>query len=287
MVEYILGSYLVDIGRLSDSQFHDVLDKFDKIHVKLGFIAVAEGMMTVEQADEVNRLQAVMDKRFGDIAVEKGYLTDDQINSLLKVQGNTYLTFVQALVNDGIITMDEVETLTEGYCAKYGFSRTDMDVLKSDNPELIVPLFLTADTLKYHELIGVAVRTLLRCVDRHVYIGRATLTENVTLTDGALQIVEGEKGFTSAFAESKGGLLRMASIFGQEDFPELNEDALDAAGEFLNCVNGLYASSLSQKGEKLELAPPEYISGSRELPGQVCSIPLYVNDKEFLFMVTQ
>ena len=76
MVEYILGNYLVGSGKLTEEQLEVVVGQLDKIRVKLGLIAVAEGMMTLAQADEVNRLQSVMDKRFGDIAVEKGYLTD-------------------------------------------------------------------------------------------------------------------------------------------------------------------------------------------------------------------
>ena len=58
----------------------------EKIRVKLGLIAVSEGMLTLDQADAINRMQQVMDKRFGDIAVEKGYLTEAQVNSLLKMQ---------------------------------------------------------------------------------------------------------------------------------------------------------------------------------------------------------
>ena len=72
MVEYVLGNYLVEAGRITSEQLETVVNQLDKIRVKLGLIAVAEGMMTLEQADEVNRLQTVKDKRFGDKASEKG-----------------------------------------------------------------------------------------------------------------------------------------------------------------------------------------------------------------------
>ena len=76
MVESIIGSYLVDSGRITQQQLRAALDKMDAVRVKLGLIAVSEGFMTFAQAEEVNRLQAICDKRFGDIAVEKGYLSD-------------------------------------------------------------------------------------------------------------------------------------------------------------------------------------------------------------------
>ena len=83
MVEYLLGNHLVQSGKLSAEQLTAVISKMDEVRVKLGLLAVAEGMMTIEQADEVNRFQATMDKRFGDIAVEKGYLTEELISNLL------------------------------------------------------------------------------------------------------------------------------------------------------------------------------------------------------------
>ena len=60
MVEYILGNYLVGSGKLTEEQLEVVVGQLDKIRVKLGLIAVAEGMMTLAQADEVNRLQSVI-----------------------------------------------------------------------------------------------------------------------------------------------------------------------------------------------------------------------------------
>lgn len=287
MVEYILGNYLVETGKLTEEQLQEVVGQLDKIRVKLGLIAVAEGMMTIEQADEVNRLQAVMDKRFGDIAVEKGYLTDEQIGNLLKAQGNTYMSFVQALVNEGIVQMEDIDNIFDGYREKNSFSKTDMEVLKSDDPEMIIPLFLTPETLKYHDVIGVAVRTLIRCVDRHVYVGKASYSEKYTLSKAAVQEVQGDQGFTTAFEEKEGGLLKIASVFGQEEFEAVDEDALDAVGEFLNCVNGLHASALSQKGATLELMPPEFVTDTKELQGKVCSIPVYVCNKKLVFVVTE
>ena len=84
MFEEFFGEYLVKTGKLTSEQMLSVKEVMKTARVKLGLIAVAEKMLTESQADEINRLQAVMDKRFGDIAVEKGYLTDDQIVEKLK-----------------------------------------------------------------------------------------------------------------------------------------------------------------------------------------------------------
>ena len=287
MVEYILGNYLVGSGKISSEQLEVVVEQLDKIRVKLGLIAVAEGMMTLAQAEEVNRLQSVMDKRFGDIAIEKGYLTEDQIGNLLKAQGNTYMSFVQSLVNEGFVKMEEIDTIFDGYRDVNGFTKSDMETLKSDEPERIVPLFLTPETMKYQELIGVAVRTIIRCVDRHMYMGKVSVKEDYEIKNAAVQEVQGEGGYTAGFEEQYGGLLKLASIFGQEDFKDMDIDALDAAGEFLNCVNGLHASALSKNGVILELMPPNLLTDSTKLDGKVCSVPIYVKGMSLAFIVKE
>jgi CheY-specific phosphatase CheX len=162
-----------------------------------------------------------------------------------------------------------------------------METLKSDDPERIVPLFLSADTMKYQDIIGVAVRTLIRCVDGHMYIGKAYLKDGIELKDAAVQEVEGEGGYVAGFMEQYGGLLKTASIFGQEDFKKVDIDALDAAGEFLNCVNGLHASALSKNGLILELLPPNLVTDKTELSGNVCVMPLYIKGMSMAFIVKE
>lgn len=285
MVEYILGNYLIQSGKLTDEYFNGIIGKLDKVHVRLGIIAVAEGMMSIEQADEINQLQSAVDKRFGDIAIEKGYLTEAQINNLLKAQGNTFMTFIQALVNEGFINLREIDNILEAFRIENSFSKTDMEILKRDDTDVVVPLFLTNETLKYQDIISIAIRTIIRCIDRHVYIGKAALLDGAALHNSSIQRVEGENGFVSAFVERDGGLLELASIFGQEQFSYINDDSLDAAGEFLNCINGLYASSLSQKGEILDLMPPQLVAGSAKITGPICSIPIFIKNKQFDFII--
>ena len=60
MVSSIVGGYLIEKGLITKEQFRDLLGEQQKVRVKLGLIAVAEGLMTQEEADKVNQLQAVM-----------------------------------------------------------------------------------------------------------------------------------------------------------------------------------------------------------------------------------
>lgn len=260
MVSSIVGNYLMEKGLLTGEQFRDILNEQQKVRVKLGLIAVAEGLMTQEEADRVNQLQAVVDRRFGDIAVEKGYLTEGQVNSLLKKQGNAYLAFAQAMENQQLMTIEQLEQILLDYRCENNFTASDMDALKSDDVDSILPLFLPVDSEAYYGIAGTAVRTLMRLVDTGLYPDKAYIMQKTEDENGALQKVEGEKGFVSALGGKGNALQFTASVFGQEEFASVDEDALDAIGELLNCINGLYVSECKD-GSSLELMPPSFKTG--------------------------
>lgn len=286
MVDYILGNYLVSTGKITADQLAETLDKQDSVRVKLGLIAVAEGLMTLEQTDEVNRLQAILDQRFGDIAVSKGYLTDEQVGLLLRKQGNSFLMFVQSLVDSGYITMDEVDGIVNEFKTAKNFNDAQMEDFKSDEVEKIVPLFLPEAGKSYNDIICVALRTFIRLIDRHAYISEIIMTDAFSATNQVNQELCGDNGIIDCFSEGCGALLKTATIFGQEEFVELDMDALDAAGEFLNCINGLYASALSEQGHFLELMPPEYVDMSTKAKN-FCKVTINIENQCLNFTVAE
>lgn len=282
MVESIIGKYLMDSGRITQQQFRAALDKMDAVRVKLGLIAVSEGFMTFAQAEEVNRLQAICDKRFGDIAVEKGYLTDEQVGKLLKRQGDAYLAFIQALEDDKLITIGEAANVLEEFKMNACLTNTELEDIKSDDVEKIVDVFLTEEAKDYEALIAVTMKTLIRLVDRHASIIKAEMRTVDSNAPMAVQEMHGEnEQWTNGFKEVDGALLTAASFFGQEDFEALDEDALDAAAELMNCINGLYASSLSgNHGRFLELMPPTYEVEGIAYPDKVaCVVTIQIDGK--------
>lgn len=288
MVEYILGNYLVETGKITKSQLQQVLESQDAVRVKLGLIAVEEGMMTMDQADEVNRLQAVMDKRFGDIAVTRGYLTEEQVGRLLKRQGSPYLVFVQSLVDAGLVTMEEVDGFINDFRHINGYSISELEDIKSDDVDRILPLMLPEGAKQYRDVIGAAVRILIRLIDRRVYLREAVMVTSLPPEPMVSQTLDGESGIVDCFSERDGALLKACRVFGQEEFETLNEDSLDAAGELLNCINGLYVSNLSRQGRFLEMMPPVY-AGVRETvkPDSICRVPIFVGGRGLYFTVAE
>ncbi len=286
MVSSIVGNYLMDKGLITAEQFTDILAEQRKVRVKLGLIAVAEGLMTQEEADRVNQLQAVMDKRFGDIAVEKGYLSAGQVDSLLKKQGNAYLAFAQALENQQLMSIEQLEQYLLDYQCENSLTASDMEAIKSDDVDRILRLYLPVDCEKYLPAAGLAVRTLIRLIDSELYPEKAYIASELLSEKAAIQYVDGNVSISCGMAGNGNDLLDVASIFGQEAFEQVDEDALDAVAELMNCINGLYASALSKEGVVMELMPPEFSANvSKVASKEMLVLPLYIKGSKVNFLI--
>lgn len=275
MFDQIFGNYLVRAGRISKEQLADVIAYESTVRVKLGLIAVAEKLMTKEQADEVNQLQAIMDKRFGDLAVEKGYLTEEEVEQLLKKQGNIYMLFVQTLIDKEYMTLEEIDAELNAYQKEQGLTHSSMDDLVSGDIERTVKLFLPPDTDFYGKLCGIAVRTLIRIINSNAYVSKAYMVNELAVDNFAMQAMEGDHTILSGFAGAGDSLLSIAEAFAEERFDSVNMDALDAVGEFTNCINGLFASELSLEGIDVDMVPPEFYEEPVVIRGnQICVFPI-------------
>ena len=258
MVASMIGNYLKEKGLLSSEQLIDLLEEHRKVRAKLGIIAVSEGLISQEEADRINRLQAIMDMRFGDIAVEEGYLTEAQVENLLKKQGNGYLAFAQALENQRLMLIEQLEQLLIDFQYDNSLTSSDMEIIKCDDIDQILTLFIPKEAMAYEPIASVAVRTLMRLVDQDISISKGVLTNRHVIENGALQKVEGRTGFVTCLTGKGTALCETASTYGEEVFNVMDEDAVDAIGEIVNCINGLVTSGLSQQDATLDLCPPEY-----------------------------
>lgn len=288
MFASIVGKYLVSKELISPAQFVDIKQEMSKVRVKLGLIAIAEGLMTERDAERVNNLQAVMDKRFGDIAIERGYLTSEQVEGLLKKQQNSYLAFAQCLENQQLLTVSQLEMIIKDFQEDNNFSNTDIEDLKSDDADRIVPIYLPMEARDYEELACIAVRTIVRLIDNDAYPKKAYFTDEVKVNNAALQSMDGNAPMYTVFAGQGQALEPMASTFAKEEFGEVTEDALDAIGELMNCINGLYASALSFQKITLELCPPEYYSEAKYVKGQnMLVLPIVVKGQEVSLILSK
>ncbi len=283
------GKYLQDKEVITAEQYQELLEEIKSTRLRLGLLAVVNEMMTEAQAEEVNQLQQVQDRRFGDIAVDKGYLTEEQVSSLLKMQGDQYLLFVQALIDHGYLTLEGVQKELKGYKRDERLSALDLDAIKSGDLDNIAPVFMKESSIPplIKDYIALTARNILRFIDPALRMGQAKRINSYVAPYMASQEMEGEFNVFVGLSGEKEAVLEAASIFGREEFREVDEDSLDAVSEFINCNNGLYASKQSEEDIQLELLPPIMYTKEMKIQtdGPMYVIPFYISDHKLEMVI--
>lgn len=281
MFGHFFGDYLVKNNLITKSQF-DLINEYQKsLRVKLGTIAISEKLLTEKQADEINNLQIKMDKRFGDIAVDHGYLTEEQVELLLNLQGSPYHQFIQALIDKTDMTQSEIEKYIQDYQEMNYFTHENLEAIKSGDIDRIAPIFTTTDNPLCSDHIGLALRNIIRFIDNQIVIKKYYSVTEYSFDNLASQFLKGEHNILFGFAGKDDSLLSIANPFAKEEFTEVDEDAFDSICEFINCINGLFASKLSDEDIDIDLLPPISYTGQKLISnGNIYVVPVIINDNE-------
>ena len=258
MFAQLFGKYLTEQSIIKEEIYREIIEKQKAVRVRLGTIAVAEGFLSEEQAEEINRLQRQLDKRFGDIAIEKGWLTKEQMDELLSKQGNAYLQFVQLMTELTGLTASDADQLMKAYQKDSGYTDAEMEALKSDDIDQLIPLFVLSTKPHVREIAALTARNLTRFISSDYYIGKAQHVKECAYAHLTCQELSGDDSVFIGISagEDPGAFLKVASAFSHEEIPQIGASAYDAVGEFINVTNGLFATELSKKKVNLDMEPP-------------------------------
>ena len=287
MFANLFGKYLVDNNIITADDFMSIKMQLNRTRVKLGLIAVSEKMMTEAQADKVNFRQQVVDKRFGDIAVEMGLLTKAQVERLLTLQGNPYMQFSQCAVDKELLTLPQIEEALEGFQRDNGFTSTDIEAIKSGDVDRIMPLYIPSiPDGPIFDLLGVTFRCINRLASEDICIQKGYTTSSYRTGAVAMQDVYGDYNVTMAFTGDDKGILAIAEAFAKEFFEEVDVNALDSVGEFINISNGLFATAKSREGMELNLRPPVLSKEAVDITAStILVIPVEINEQSLDWLV--
>lgn len=286
MFGQLFGKYLVKKGMLTEEEYRDAIQKHLSIRVPIGTIAIAEGLLTEAQVGEIHRQQKQFDKLFGDIAVEKGYLTKEQVEALLRKQGNPYLQFLEVLLDMGKLTISEMDAEFAAFQKENGFSDVEINALKHDDFEKIVPIFAFSSKPYVTNLVCLVLRNINRFITRDFYIDKIYHVREMDYKCLAGQETVGDHNIQIGFAGENDtrAFLKLASAVGGENYQEVGEDALDAACEFVNCISGLFAADLGDLDVDMDMEPV-YAFQNQEIFGEVYVIPLYLDGEEVKLII--
>jgi len=275
------GKYLQDVGVLTNEQYNDIVEKSRTARVKMGLLAVSEGLMTQAQAEEVNQIQAMKDARFGDIAVSKGYLTEEQVMMLLKKQGDSYLLFVQALIENDLLSLEDIQKHLNHYKKSERLTALDIDALKSSDIDQIIPIFVKDAVVSpvIKDYLALMARNIVRIIDNKIRFEKVERINTYTNKFIASQCFTGDYELFIGICGD--GNKAFGEAYAKEEFEQIDEDCLDATCEFINVCNGLFASRLSQEEIQIDMLPPNMYTEvtTIENEGMMLLLPCYVKGK--------
>lgn len=283
----LFGNYLVKQSIITTEQRNSFQEELQKTRVKLGTIAVAEGLLTNEQAEEINHHQTQQDRRFGDIAVELGYLTENQVSDLLRMQGDLAMKFFQLLTDTIGLSMESVREHLHNFQKVHGFTDDELEAVKKDDFESIIPLFATVRDPMITDLAGLVMRNLTRFVTNNFYFERMKKVSEYAYSMLAGQKSVGDYNIFLGFGATNelNGIMKLAQNYAKAVAVTSSDEVYDAVCEFANLNNGLFDSVLSDDDIFIEMVPPE-IYLNQQLSGTAYCMPVYIDDAEFDLIIS-
>lgn len=284
MLNRLFGNYLVDKKRLTLEQLDALLP------VKKDFKAGAEVVAIATKAmapAAVKQVLADKNEYFGEAAVNAGYITDMKLDEILERQSNNFMKFLRLLVDADYISYSDINHEMDEFQKKNGLNDEQMDALINDDLErcidIFVPMFKTQELKRFARIF---VQTFRRIIDEDMYLEKADIASAVQLDKYAGQMLEGDFNIKVYISACDDGLLAIANHFTGETYNDVTEDALDGVGEFINCVNGLFATEMSYEGVSIDMRSPEYaIEGPFVSGEKFYVIPVHANGYDLRVIV--
>lgn len=279
MFSQLFGKYLVEKNVITDDDYKDIINKQLSVRVKLGTIATAQGLLTEEEVTAINELQKQSDRRFGDIAVEKKLLSAEQVDALLKKQGNPYMQFLEVLLESGKVKASAMDNYLASFQKENGFSDADMDALKNDDFDKLVPIFAVSAKPYVSELAGLVIRNINRFVTRDFYIEKIKHIHTLKYSHTTGQKLVGDDSLYLALVDEsdQNAFVKIASAFSGNAYVSADEDAFDAVCEFININSGLFASEASRKKISLDMEPT-FAYKNQCVEGDFYILPIYIEN---------
>lgn len=282
MLNRLFGNYLVEKQLLTQNQLDDLLPVKKDFKAEVETIAVINKVITSAAAQEILERIDKSNERFGETAIEDGYLTDEKLDQILTYQSNTFMKFIQVLINANLISLDQINPALDDFQQLGGYSDAQISALIHDDLEQCINIFVPLKSEQLKEFVLTLVQTIRRLIDCDAYLDKAYTAHSLQLDRYACQTIVGDMHIRVYISAADNGLLAIANYFTGDTYEAVDEDALDNVGEFINCVNGLFATNLSYDDVSVDMNSPEYsLDGPFISNEKLYVIPIHANGYSF------
>lgn len=262
MFSQFFGNYLLNQKLVTPQQLADGIQEVQRIHKRIGALAIRYGYLTKEQVEQVHIMQAEKDKRFGELVVEAGYMSSEEMEKLLSLQKNDYEVLCKVLTDSGIISKADCYHALDEFIAKYKLQDIDkLSLLQTTKINILINDFFDLTGLEEPKIFMKYLTLLFNNITR--FIGtdftpyKEFLMKEPTEQKFFSQKINGKFSAHSACYASKETLIAMACRYAEDEFTEFDEYVQASICDFLNLHNGVFTVNMSNEMQmELNLEPP-------------------------------
>lgn len=282
MLNRLFGNYLVEKGKITLEQLDTLLPVREEFKAGVEIIAIITKVMAPAVVQELSEHIDKASEHFGEAAVNSGIITDDKLDEILAYQSNAFMKFVQLLVDNGYVSYENINHELDEFQQEKELNDVQLSALIHDDLEHCISIFVPLKSRQLKELTKTLVQTLRRIIDKDIYLEKAYTAHSIQLDKYACQMIAGDMHVKVYISASGDGLLAIANYFTEDTYKTVTEDALDSVGEFINCVNGLFATNMSYDNISLDMNSPEYSMEGPFISNEMLYvIPMHANGYSF------
>ena len=162
---------------------------------------------------------------------------------------------------------------------------TEMETLKSKGADCFLPDYIQTDATAYNNFVQMTIESVVRSISPRVILKKARRTRKYAFEHLACQELKGTHHVFLGIAGKEESLLTIAGILAGKCFSEMNKIARGSICEFINRINGLYASRFSTGDVFMNLVVP-YWHSDKELTSNadMYCLPVTFDDTEVEFV---
>jgi len=256
------GSYLLRNNIIAVEELKKILDHMQETRVKIGTLAIQQGLLTGSQVEEIIETQRNSDMYFGEIAIAKGFISLEKIGELLRLQSReSKLQLGQAAVDLGYFNYEELDQKLRSFEEDSGLNYDQLDILEEGRNEEIIREFVDFEGEEFkpvfYDYLSLLLRNITRFLDQQPWLDLEKQEVNDSYVC-AYQYLEYKRTIFTAILTGQESFAKIAEIYAEIPLDGTSELAEASVTEFLNLHNGLFSVNMSNQGEIVRLAPPKF-----------------------------
>lgn len=278
MLNRLFGDYLVKNNKITQEQLDSILSISADIKAEIATVTVVKKVLTLSQIQSLLEKAGNQASRVGELAVEEGVITDDRLEQVISFQTNSFMVFVQNLIDQNFCQLQEINQLIDAFQEEGKYDDSQLEALMLEDIEQIVNIFVPIKNNNLKQLTITMLQTFRRLIDKNTYVEKAYIANSLQVDRYAAQLVIGDMHFKLYISGAMNNLLAIANYFTGDKYTAVEANALDTVCEFVNCVNGQFATNMSYEDVDIDMNAPECgMEGPYLNSGKLFVIPIHAN----------